>query len=126
MELGDSRAAPANIPMPPDRPTLDLPRVEPAPPETPAENLPGSGSFAIGEAAERLTSLAEHLSAEAYNFDHFRTIHLIEDVRRTVQTRGIPPGERAPDFRLPRADGGWLRLADLRGMPVVLHFGSST
>jgi hypothetical protein len=31
-------------------------------------------------------------------------------------------GRDAPDFRLPRADGGSLGLSDLRGSPVVLFF----
>jgi Ca2+-binding EF-hand superfamily protein len=36
-------------------------------------------------------------------------------------------GQRAPEFRLPRQDGtGPLSLADLRGKPVVLVFGSFT
>ncbi|MDQ3349523.1 MAG: redoxin domain-containing protein [Acidobacteriota bacterium] len=32
------------------------------------------------------------------------------------------PGELAPDFRLKRADGSILHLADLRGQPVFLNF----
>jgi peroxiredoxin Q/BCP len=32
------------------------------------------------------------------------------------------PGDRAPDFQLPIAGGGSLRLASLRGVWVVLHF----
>ncbi len=36
------------------------------------------------------------------------------------------PGEVAPDFKLPRAGGGTLRLSELRGRPVLLHFGSFT
>ncbi len=31
-------------------------------------------------------------------------------------------GDTAPDFDLPRAGGGSLRLSDLRGKPVVLYF----
>jgi len=39
---------------------------------------------------------------------------------------GLPLGEAAPDFELPRAEGGSLRLSDLRGRPTLLHFGSFT
>jgi peroxiredoxin Q/BCP len=38
----------------------------------------------------------------------------------------VRSGDLAPDFVLPRAGGGMLRLSDLRGMPVLLHFGSFT
>jgi hypothetical protein len=69
-----------------------------------------------------------------YNFRHFRTKHLVRDARRTIGDRGIIPGEMAPDFTLPIAHGlgaasdpaGDLRLSELRGRPVLLHFGSFT
>jgi peroxiredoxin Q/BCP len=35
---------------------------------------------------------------------------------------GLRPGERAPDFTLPDADGNSVRLADFSGRPVVLYF----
>ncbi len=34
----------------------------------------------------------------------------------------LPPGARAPDFRLPTTPGGSLALAELRGKPLVLVF----
>jgi cytochrome oxidase Cu insertion factor (SCO1/SenC/PrrC family) len=76
------------------------------------------------DARDRFAALPERESREDYNFAHFRTKHIVQDVRRTVTDRGIQPGDAAPDFALPRADGGALRLSDLRGRPVLLHFGS--
>ena len=35
---------------------------------------------------------------------------------------GIEPGQRAPDFSLPDANGKQVRLADFAGKPVVLYF----
>jgi hypothetical protein len=75
------------------------------------------------EAAERQT---EKLSLEEYNFEHFRTRHLLYDAAGTIRSRGIPPGEPAPDFVLPVVGGGMLRLSDLRDRPTLLHFGSYT
>ncbi len=69
---------------------------------------------------------AAPLPPEEYNFEHFRTRHLMYDVTATLQARGIPPGEVAPDFELPRVNGGTLRLSDLRDQPTLLHFGSYT
>ena len=61
-----------------------------------------------------------------YNFTHFPRYVLWADALRTLKAEGIHPGEYAPDFELPRSDGQFLRLSDLRGRPVVLHFGSYT
>jgi peroxiredoxin Q/BCP len=35
---------------------------------------------------------------------------------------GLQPGENAPDFALPDAEGKLVRLSQLRGKPVVLYF----
>ncbi len=78
------------------------------------------------DAAQRFVTLKEKLSNEEYNFDHFSTKHLLSDAQATIEKRGIQPGEMAPDFELPRVDGGTLRLSELRGKPVLLHFGSFT
>lgn len=59
-----------------------------------------------------------------YNFEHFKTKILLNDAKRTVEARGIAPGELAPDFELPEVGGGSLRLSDLRRRPTILHFGS--
>ena len=81
----------------------------------------------ISDAAEkRFATLTKKEPAGEYNYEHFRTKHLLQDARRTIQKQGILPGEIAPDFELPRAGGGTLRLSDLRGKPVLLHFGSFT
>jgi len=39
-----------------------------------------------------------------------------------IRRDGLTAGTRAPDFRLPRLDGGQLSLADLRGRKVLLVF----
>lgn len=78
------------------------------------------------DAAQRFVTLKDKLSKEEYNFEHFRTQHLLSDAQATIEKRGIQPGEMAPDFELPRVGGGTLRLSDLRGKPVLLHFGSFT
>jgi len=73
--------------------------------------------------------IAQHPIVEPiddYNFEHFRAKHLLLDARRGIVNQGVMPGEMAPDFELPMAGGGSLRLSDLRGRPVLLHFGSFT
>ncbi len=75
-------------------------------------------------ATARFRALEERVPLDEYNFTHFRTKHLLKDGKRTLRKRGIAPGELAPDFELPRVGGGTLRLSDLRGRSVVLHFGS--
>lgn len=63
---------------------------------------------------------------EPYNYRTFKTAHFLYDMRATREGRGIQPGMPAPDFRLPTSDGGSICLEDLRGKPVLLHFGSPT
>jgi len=76
------------------------------------------------EIERRFDALDERQNSDDYNFKHFRTSILLEDGQRTVEARGIVPGETAPDFELPKVGGGSLRLSDLRGKPTILHFGS--
>ena len=66
------------------------------------------------------------LSRDDYNFQHFRTKHLLSDMQATLEQRGLPPGAAAPEFELPRVDGVPVHLSKLRGRPVLLHFGSLT
>jgi hypothetical protein len=75
-------------------------------------------------AEEQPYTAERHQPAQEYNFAHFRPKHLFQDVSKTIRGDGIAPGGLAPDFELPRAGGGAIRLSDLRGKPVLLHFGS--
>lgn len=76
------------------------------------------------EIGRRFAALDASEKSENYNFEHFKTKILLHDAQRTVEARGIEPGEVAPDFELLQVGGGSLRLSDLRGRPTVLHFGS--
>jgi hypothetical protein len=78
------------------------------------------------DVTRRFATLETREDLAAYNYRHFRTKHYLADARRTLTDDGIQPGEPAPDFELPRADGGSLRLSQLRDKPVLLHFGSIT
>ncbi len=64
------------------------------------------------------------MRTDEYNYEHYRTEHLLHDAQRTLDRRGIAPGTVAPDFELPQVGGGTLRLSDLRGRLTLLHFGS--
>lgn len=63
---------------------------------------------------------------DVYNYGRFRATHVWTDARRSLASEGIAPGEVAPPFVLPRAEGGQLALEQLRGKPVLLRFGSPT
>jgi len=41
---------------------------------------------------------------------------------RTTGTKIITSGDRAPEFRLQKFDGGFVSLSDLRGKVVMVHF----
>lgn len=60
--------------------------------------------------------------ADDVNFRHFRARHMVAELLRP----GLPPGCEAPDFELPSTDGRRIRLRDLRGKPILLHFVSYT
>lgn len=75
---------------------------------------------------DRFCHLEDALGLDAYNFSHFRSEHGLRDVRKTLRSEGIAPGALAPDFELPRTDGGSVRLSRLLDKPVLLHFGSFT
>ncbi len=76
------------------------------------------------EVERRFAAMDAVEKEDNYNFEHFRTKHLVYDAQRTVEAQGIEPGEAAPDFELPQVGGGTIRLSDLRGKPTILHFGS--
>lgn len=78
----------------------------------------------IPNAADRFAALEHKEPIDEYNLEHFRARHLLQDGKRTLTDRGILPGEVAPDFELPQVGGDPVRLGDLRGQPVILHFGS--
>lgn len=75
---------------------------------------------------DRFSRLPYCRSIPEYNFTHFRAKHLWQDAVATWEGRGIIPGTLAPDFVLPRVGGGTIQLSELRGTPVLLHFGSFT
>ncbi|MDP8908884.1 MAG: hypothetical protein M3N47_07145 [Chloroflexota bacterium] len=78
------------------------------------------------DVTRRFATLDDRHDSADYNYEHFRTKYLLQDARRTLTNHGLKPSELAPDFTLPEAGGGWLRLSDLIGRPMLLHFGSIT
>lgn len=72
------------------------------------------------------TTVDDRNEVRDYNYAHFRTKHFVADLAHSVRGEGIAPDAEAPDFDLPATTGERVRLSDLRGRPVVLHFGSPT
>jgi peroxiredoxin len=69
---------------------------------------------------EQLEWITEALAAE-------ESQHAIRNGKRTlaeskINREGLPIGTPAPEFRLPRLDGGELSLSDYRGKKVLLIF----
>lgn len=71
-------------------------------------------------------SSASQQPLEEYNYEHFQTKHFLADVVKTMRGEGVQPGQEAPDFALQSTEGERVRLSELRGRPVVAHFGSYT
>lgn len=70
--------------------------------------------------AARLIQLLDPI--EDFNFRHFRMRHMVAELLRP----GLAPGSAAPDLELRSTDGTTVRLTDLRGQPVLIHFVSYT
>jgi hypothetical protein len=61
-----------------------------------------------------------------FNFLHFRMRHMAAELIRSLRPEGVLPGQQAPSFELDTTHGGRLRLRDLCGRPVLVHFVSYT
>jgi hypothetical protein len=96
-------------------------------PPASAQSQPFVSAAANGAAASWSARLVDWLDPPGdFNFRHFRPRHMAAELLRTARTDGVLPGSEAPDFDLETTDGGRLRLSELRGQPVLLHFGSYT
>jgi hypothetical protein len=76
-----------------------------------------------GVASERTEQLIRRLDPDGdFNFRHFRMRHMVAELLRG----GLTPGSAAPNIELTSTDGTILRIRELRGRPVLLHFVSYT
>jgi hypothetical protein len=78
----------------------------------------------LPDVTHRLAALRGVEPAEQYNYRHFRPRHVGGEIAKTIQARGIAPGEPAPDFELSLVGGGRWRLAHHVNPPILLRFGS--
>ena len=82
--------------------------------------------MSIDQAASSAEITPSQDDLRAYNYEHFWLKHFVADLRRTAQGAGLRPGSQAPDFELESTEGDRFQLAQTRGRPVLLHFGSGT
>ncbi|MDQ4078378.1 MAG: DUF1990 family protein [Chloroflexota bacterium] len=75
---------------------------------------------------EQFARMESPWGVDEYNFEHFGPQHVLFEARQVLTSGGLKPGQLAPDWELPSVEGGTIRLSDLRGKPVLLHFGSFT
>ncbi len=68
----------------------------------------------------------DYQPVDQYNYPHYQAKHLLRALWWTLRSRGIQPGQLAPDFELSSTDGERVRLSTLREQPIVLRFGSFT
>jgi NAD(P)H dehydrogenase (quinone) len=88
---------------------------------------PRSSAAPSGESQRAPRDLVERLDpVQDFNFRHFRMRHMLAELLRTYRRSGVPVGAAAPEFELETTDGTRLRLSELRGRPVLLHFVSYT
>jgi peroxiredoxin len=80
----------------------------------------------IEEKAERQQQTAERDQGAAANNGDERAERFSEHslANSKINRDGLKAGTAAPEFRLPRLDGGELALSQLRGRPVLLVFSS--
>jgi len=76
--------------------------------------------------AEAQATTRDNRQLRKYNYEHFWLKHFLTDLVNSAKGAGLRPGAEAPDFELESTDGSRVRLGDLRGRPVLLHFGSGT
>ena len=94
--------------------------VQPIAAGTPTASSSSWKGDAMSSQAERLVERLDPM--EDFNFRHFRIRHMAAELLRT----GLAPGCQAPDFELASTDGRRVRLSDLCGQAVLLHFVSYT
>src|SRR2546423_524352 len=72
----------------------------------------------------RLEAIEDHLDqmADAHTGGHSSSNGHRPLSESKIERNGLPAGRTAPDFRLPKLDGGELSLSELRGKKVLLVF----